>query len=92
MDARYRAKGRGDFLLNSKNRKYRGWPAAGPPGGRQLGSPPRQSGQQGEQTDWLVPVCRGQLGPGLLIWVDRLARLAMLPRACGRQSGPSIQV
>ncbi len=89
MDARNRAKCRVGFLLNSKNRKYRGWSAARPPGGRPLGSPPRQSGQQGEQTDWLVPVCRGPLGPGLLIRADRPARLAMLPRACGRQSGPS---
>ncbi len=80
------------YLLNPKNRKYSCWSAAGPPGGRQLGSQPRQSGQQGEQTDWLVPVCRCPVGPGLLIGADRPARLAMLPLACCRQSGPSIQV
>jgi hypothetical protein len=92
VDARNRAKCRGDFLLNSKNRKY-GWSAAGPLGGRQLGSPPRQSGQQSEQTDWLVPVCRGPLGPVLLIGADRPARLEMLPpcRPAGPQSDPPVR-
>ena len=53
-----------------------------------MGSPPRQSGQQSEQTDWLVPVCRGPLGPVLLIGADRPARLEMLPpcRPAGPQS------
>jgi hypothetical protein len=48
-------------------------------------------GQSGPQLP--VPVCRGQLGPGVLIMIgaNRPARLAMRPRACGRQSGPSIQ-
>ncbi len=73
------------FLLNSKNRKY-GWSAAGPLGGRQLGSP-----QQSEHIDWLVPVCRGPLGPVLLIGADRPARLEMLPPgrpAAGSQGHP----
>jgi hypothetical protein len=89
VDARNRATGQGGFLLNSKNRKYRGGPAAGPPGGRQLlpGSPPRQSGPQGEQTDWLVPVCRGPLG----LFIGRPAWPCPGP-AAGSQARPSIQV
>ena len=71
------------FLLNSKNRNYRGRR----PAWRQAVRQSAQSGQQGEQTDWLVP------GPGLLIGADRPARPWQLecgpgPAAAGSQGHP----
>ena len=84
------------FLLNSKNRKYRGLQPARLAAGRWAVRPASPASRVNRLTGWSLSVAAhslaAPLGPGLLIGADCPARLGMLPRACCSQSGPSIQV
>ena len=79
------------FLLNSKNRKYRGLQPGRLAAGRWAVRPASPASRVNRLTGWSLSAAAhsAPLGPGLLIGADRRgpARLGMprLPRACCRQ-------